>query len=372
MKTLSPFAKLPIYIRKAVTADVAFTHELVGSLRQHQKSHALIHGALPFLSMVIVESYDLFKKSNVRVEQLLGADAIATVRLSRHRVKLLDNKERSIEEVASKFEAIISHHQAYYLALVQKTRIGQFHQSDVEDTGLFFYNGHLFSTSHIASYNLDAVTVEDAFERSASGNWFDPGQYIGKLGDHLISRKKLARLFPPALPGDVRDMNGKSDMVYSRGLVGNFGSHAASLITVLAQVNFVHYALRDLSTTNPESFFKFKFITAHHAFSSMRSLVALQYKDDTSPPDPSVQEFLKGVAAIEDAKWYKNKSAVRNYLVHYSLDQSTGHAVPDRPNHIQIIESLAKRPFDDLESMVDRQLQQLSYIMEESLGLKYA
>jgi len=368
MKTLSPFAKLPIYERKAMTADVAFTHELVRSIEQHEKRAALIHGALPLISMVIVESHDLFKRSNVRVEQLLGTDAIAMVRPSRHRVKLLDNKERSIEEVASKFEDIIRHHRAYYFALAQKTRSGQFHQSDIDDTGLFFYNGHLFSTSHIASYNLDAVTVENAFERSASENWFDPGQYIGQLGDRLISRKKLARLSPPALPGDVRDMDSKSDVVYGRGLIGKFGRHAASLITVLAQVNFVHFALRDLATINPESYFKFKFITAHHAFSSLDSLNASQYKDGS----PSVQEFLRSIAAIEDAKWYKSKSAVRNYLVHYSLDQSTGHAVLDRDNHLQIIKSLAKRPFDDLESMVDRQLQQLSYILEESLELKYA
>ncbi len=175
----------------------------------------------------------------------------------------------------------------------------------------------------------------------------------------------LSQFSSSSLDGNVKFGDVESDIFYDRGPLGDFQKHAPSITAVLCQVNCAQFLLRDLAARNPLTFFKLKFITAYHAFSSLKAISASLSAIQSS----AVTQFFSRIDNIPNSSWVLGQSHLRNYLVHYEPHSRTN--IPSTSTHHDVIEHLALRKFDSIDLLLDQQLEQLSQILEADLSLTY-
>ncbi len=358
---------LQLFAKEALVADLIYVFGLIFSLKRSAKSGLLIFGSHPFISFFVVESYGLLRHVP-EITAIFSDEDMDLVRSSRHRVKLLDNRIRSIDEVANALNEIRAAHSEYFLSPHRDSRLGWLKRALQPDLAVFFYDGHLISSTHLSTYNLGKITVEEMIAIQQQ-TWVSVGNYIGKLVGHFPLDEEIPKSSQRSPPGIVSTKDFKSDQFYTRGFLNDVPLHAASLVAILAQVNYVHFVFRDLAFPDPLTFFKFKFVTVYHAFSSLKAINASRYPLATAL-SPASASFFTRVFDIPGSRWLRNLSPLRNYLVHYKPELSTEEKLRPSATHVEVIESLAgDRKFEDIDHLLDQQLQQLSQLLEEGLNL---
>ncbi|MEZ4540240.1 MAG: hypothetical protein R3C43_09725 [Chloroflexota bacterium] len=339
-------------VKESVAADATFIYELVLALIRAKDAENYIAGVMPFITLFIHESHKLLDP-HFNLGGLLTVDQEDLVEVSRHRIKLLDNPKATIDDIAEKFRVIRASQHAYFSCAFQRN-----------DMAWFCYDGHLICSTHLWLYNFDLSDVQ-ALKQIPQTTWESLSRYTKTLAGPSVLSLSLPQLSSSFLDGNVTFDDVESDIFYDHGPLGDFQKHAPSLTAILCQVNCAQFLLRDLATRNPLTFFKIKFITAYHAFSSLKainaSLLAIR--------STAVTQFFSRIDNIPNSSWVLGQSHLRNYLVHYDPHPKTN--ISSTATHYDVIEQLACRKFNSIDLLLDQQLEQLSQILEADLSLTH-
>lgn len=356
------------YAVESISEDVAQLRALILTLHQHRDSGLLIFGAMPFISLFVVESHDLLAEHHPEIRSLLDESLIALIHSSRHRIKLLDAKKRTIDEVADELQKIQVAHREFFITSHGHGPWSMLKRWLQPDMGLFRYREHLFSTTHLCTYNVGMLTVEE-MQQAGSETWVDLGKYIGVVAN-LLSLSHYASDVPGlSLTGEVSATDIKSEGLYNGGpLVELVPKYAVSLILVLAQVNYVHHVLREITLPGTLAFFKLKLICAYHAISSIRSLQAAEHQRGATK-SLEIISILGRALGAPGSKWIRKNRQLRNYLVHYRLDSQKGMEVHSNTSHLDVVNMMiVGHSLSEAERILDECLGVLSEVLEKGLG----
>ncbi len=338
------------------------------NLQQHPHSGLFILGLVPAASMYVVESHNCLVNALAYLSLPKTALPLnvedAFFKASRHRAKLLDSRDKKIDEVCKELMMIAENQRNYF----QRSHTGLFaflKRRLQPDMGLFYSNGHIFSTTHSIIFGFgEDFDFMDSVEAHAWG--YKLGNYVGKLCEvfDLDSDISLGQL---ALTNEMRDI--RYEAIYTRGQLGTCSlEFTAGLILLLANLNYVHYVLRPLLPAGDVTLFRLKFITAFHA---MRGLQLIQGRLRTTTNIASDVTYLFGeMLGHKDGKWLRKQNQLRNMLVHYMPDEAIMSELPTGANYIEIIEHLGHSPLPEMDTRLDRYIAHLSSLLEEGFTLE--
>jgi hypothetical protein len=236
--------------------------------RQHPQSALLFHGLVPPASMYVVESYRCLTTIFPALHDVLSSDYPNLLQASRHRAKLLDNAQQSIEDIAGELATIAEQQRRYFLE-PHHGFISSLKRLIQPDMGLSTYDGHVFSTTHSTIFGFG----EDCdFEASAFAFGQAMGAYTGSLFNLFQFELQVPHVHA-MLPGTIEMRDIKFEVLYRRGPFGACGMKlAAGLALLLANLNYTHYILRGLLPAGSHTYFRLKFITVFHATANIKAI----------------------------------------------------------------------------------------------------
>jgi len=140
-----------------------------------------------------------------------------------------------------------------------------------------------------------------------------------------------------------------------------------SLMLFLTQVNFLKYILSNIVVGRSYTLFKLKYIALYHLASSLQKLQ--NYCCGKQILNHKSLEHLHAIIDDRDLKEIGSKSTFRNILVHYGIE----HVTDDLLNYDAKLYGLVEhffdgRTYDEVADIVDKQVERISLILEDSLN----
>jgi hypothetical protein len=350
---------------EAIADDIATFTTLFRATAGHPKGALLALGIIPPASMFVHESYKCLAKLFPSMHSLLILRYDDLIKASRHRAKLLDDDQRSINEVVGELariavregERFLSPHTGFWGPLKRLIQ---------PDLGLFTYDGHVFSSTHTMFFSFgEGCNIEAIAGLFAE----DIGRYTGALMK-MLAVPEFPPLPPsPGLSGQVVMKDIKHGALYKRGALGKLRlDYAAGAALVLASVNYTHYVLRGLCHAGNPTFFKLRFFVAYHAVSSLK-VMQDSLRATGSLPVQAEAVFREALGS-DDSRWIRRKKSLRNTLIHYLLDKQSLEKTPPMATRREVIEHLSGHlSYDEVDILLDRYLGHLSRTLEAGFRL---
>jgi hypothetical protein len=348
---------------EACIHDTVSFMSLFAKAQQHPQSALLFHGMVPYASMYVVESYRCLTKIFPELQSVLSSEHPDLLHASRHRAKLLDNAQRSIEEVTGELVTIAVQQRQSFLGL-HHGFLGTLKRLVQPDMGLSTYNGHMFSTTHSTIFGFGEGCD---FNTSA----FAFGKAMGAYTASLLNLFQLEMQMPPApapLPDTIEMRDIKFEALYNRGPFGTCGTRiAAGLALLLANLNYTHYILRGMLSTGGHTFFRLKFIVAFHATANIK---AIQDRlASTTSASTDTRHLFRDALGNMDSRWLRKRDSLRNLLTHYLADPQTVAKLPSGATRVDAIEYLGGLSFNEIDTLLDRYIAHLANILESGFCL---
>ncbi|MCB8942365.1 MAG: hypothetical protein H6658_01185 [Ardenticatenaceae bacterium] len=358
----TPVFKQPQALEAIAHDTVSFMSLLLG-MKDHSQSGLLAHGLLPPASMYIVESYNTLKKLAPDVADTLLEELATQVQPTRHRAKLLDNPEKSVEQVANEL-AEVSQRQTQFFMKPHTGFWGILKRAIQPDLGLSIYDEHVFSTTHATAFSFGD-------DRNISTKAFAIGKAIGAYTTTLVNLFGLPMPTPTpltVLSGTIKMRDIKSSAFYKRGLLGNAPIELATGMTLLlVNLNYMRYIMQPLLPVAGHTQFRLKFIVAYHADSNIGT-IQNQLRSSSSIPKDTVN-LLGDALGNPDSRWLRKKSILRNLLVHYAIEEKLTTSLKPEANRLQTIEHFGGKSFSEIDALLDRHIERMSLIFEEGFSL---
>lgn len=138
---------------RLIEQDLEFSTRLISSMRTSPDvSWLVLYGIIPYTSMFIYESCNFIRKQHPEIAGLIDLKEFPVIRRSRHTVKLLDDPH-GIEQLARFFKTdVVAHFEETFAP--PPNIIGRVLRPLYNDLGLYYYDGKLVTTTHVASFEL--------------------------------------------------------------------------------------------------------------------------------------------------------------------------------------------------------------------------
>lgn len=349
---------------EAIAHDTTSLMSLFLSIRDHPKVGLLSPGLLPSASMYVVESHQALKKLAPDVAAAVLEEFAHLVRPLRHRAKLLDDAEKSIEQIAADLADIAERQRQFFMA-PHIGILGPLKRAIQPDLGLSTYDGHIFATTHatVFSFGHDNDLAERAFSI---------GEALGAYTATLLNMFRLQMPVPSpssALPGTIEMKDIKSEALYRRGPLGGTPTELAAGMTVLlVSLNNMRYILHRLLPVNGHTQFRLKFIAAYHADSNLRIIQNRLASDSTVPAD--AVSIFREILGNPDSRWLRKRTTLRNLLVHYTVDEQHAAALSPAVNRRQTIEHFGGQlAYSEMDALLNRHVERMSLALERGFDL---
>jgi hypothetical protein len=335
-------------------------------IQKHPKSALIFNGLIAHASMFVVENHHCLTTLIPETKSIFSPSFSELLRQSRHRGKLLDSSNKSIDDMTAELISIAKRQREIVLE-PHKGLLGAIKRALQPDIGLSFYDNHIFTTTHTVVF---AFGKEREFSESAFAFGKEIGVYISTVFRLLQIEIPSSVTKPIELPGKIEMRDIKYESLYNRGaLDACYIEISAGLILILANLNFIIYILSGLLPASSHLLFRLKFITAFHANSSIN---LLQRKLITSKTSPTSVTFFKEALGNDDSKWLRNRKRMplRNLLVHYLPDEQLISKLPPTASRFDAIEYYSGGlSFTDVNNLLDRNITHLASLLEVFFNL---
>lgn len=299
---------------EACIRDAISFMDLFLKAREHPQSALIFNGLIAHASMFVVESHRCLITLFPDAKDIFSIRHADLLRESRHRAKLLDNAEKTIEKVTAELIEIAQRQREIFLK-PHSGLLGSLKRALQSDMGLSIYDGHIFTTTHstIFEFGKDCNLTESAYAF---------GEAIGAYTATILNLLQIeipSSIEPAKLPGNIEMRDIKYESLYARGIFDAVRmDFSAGLILILANLNFVIYILSGLLPQDSHTLFRIKIITAFHANSNIRSL---QNRFITNKLESvEIRKFFKEALGNNESRWLRKRRSLRNLLTHYLPD----------------------------------------------------
>lgn len=345
---------------EACVRDAISFMELYLRAREHPEAALIFNGLIAHASMFVIESHRCLTNLVPETKEAFTSNHSELLRESRHRAKLLDNSEKSIEEVIADLVTIAKRQRAIFLE-PHKGFLGPLKRVIQPDTGLSIYDEHIFTTTHSVVF---AFGKEDEFSESAFAFGKEIGGYIATVFKLFKIEIPTVAEKPANLPGIIGMRDIKYEALYNRGhLDANQIAFSAGLLLILANLNFVIYILSGLLPVDSHLLFRMKFITAFHANSGIKSL---QDRIRNKSTLEATVNFFKEALGNKDSRWLRKQKRLRNLLTHYVADEQLINKLKPDSTRLEAIEYCAGGlSFHEINELLDRNIVHLATLLEK-------
>jgi hypothetical protein len=335
---------------------------------------------IPPLALFVVESHNLLEQADPPYAKQVDLQNKQFVNYMRMKAKLFGDQEiREALNWAARYQEAVFFdvHTGPLAALKRRLQ---------KDLSLSSYAGHLVLTSHLLFLYLTANEDRSApFDLKINKKLgtvgrkvsFGIGRYLGQLHHDLVINAGLqaASACVYRLDDRVIRMDDVKSSVYLQTVFNGPASRELNLclIMFLAYLNVTHYIMRGLVIGSPLPFFKIKYMTLYHVYLSLKNAQSFFYPHLTE----ASKEYLRSILLDKDLRLVvedTNRRPIgrfRNALVHYGLAQ-TGlepqQLDPNAPLFGMVAHFFDGATVDELDSLVDRQLERVSELLERWAG----
>ena len=341
---------------------VSYMHMLLRA-RQHPNAPLLFNGLIANASMFVVESNRCLTKLFPDLRDALSQNHVELLNASRHRAKLLDHTDKSIEEITGELITIAKEQRKFFLER-HSGLLGPLKRAIQPDMGLSIYNSHIFTTTHSTIFEFGGK-----FDLTAKSYAFGEA-----IGFYIASLLNLFQIEIPSSvePADllvkfeIRDI--KYEALYGRGPLDTTRmDFAAGLMLMLANLNFAYYISPGLAPSNSHALFRMKVITAFHANSNINIMQGRLMANGSGNTEN--EEFFREALGNSDSRWLRKQSRLRNLLMHCLPEPQTASEFQADTTRIDAIEKIGGGlSFDEISKLADRNIAHLSGLLE--LGFK--
>ncbi|MFG3370337.1 hypothetical protein ACGF0K_35970 [Streptomyces sp. NPDC048156] len=267
-----------------------------------------------YMCLIIHESHQALHHVAPDIADALAYDCAPAIERARHSVKLYDDSHKELDDIGADFRRIIDEHREEFLDNAWLPRARPLER----DLVLWRFRGKLVSTSHTASFFLafppQAFKDEDDLGPRLHAVAVEQGSYIAAAADGLPWHG------PTALDGlqkkDLTENEVRAEEYYRRSFDPALREEIkASLTALTCALNTADALLADDTTpSSATTLFKLRYITLHHALSSLRKLND-QYGAGLRPTS---RTLLKDILdAPMSSLILQAHGDFRNTLVHY-------------------------------------------------------
>ena len=349
---------------EACIQDAVTYMNLFSRAREHPEAALLFNGLIANASMFVIESNRCLTTLFPDLRDTLSQNHVELLHASRHRAKLLDYTEKTIEEVTGELVAIAEEQRKTFLK-PHKGFLGFLKKALQPDMGLSIYDYHIFTTTHSTIFE-----VGGDYELTAKSFAF--GKAIGLYLASLLNLFQIeipSSVEPADLAGTFEMRDIKYEALYTRGQLGATRiDFSAGLILILANLNFAYYILPGLLPLNSHALFRIKFITAFHANSNIKLMQArlMANKSGNTIND----EFFREALGNSDSRWLRKQRRLRNLLTHYLPDAQTASELQADTTRKEAIEQFGGGlSFDEINALLTRNIAHLSGLLESGFNL---
>lgn len=311
-----------------IAADLMLFHDF--AFNRHLESIRPIAALalMPFLSAFVFESAAYTERKG-----LLSAKHLKShenlLRTSRLRLKLLDNDQRSFEEILESSNNLASINSSWLLD-AHRGLLGPLRRLLQPDLGVYFLRGEVISTTHVAFLNMGLTEAALAASRLTLESLgphlhdtaVDLGRYVAVLLDMLGMPTRPLDDSPetPVPPVEFHDL--KSAQFYesiARKLAPGKPSICILLTSILSQVNTARILAPLIAGRNELGAFKVGFVSLFHAASSLQKLLNEDRKNRFLHPDAAAR--FSAILSSQSIRSVRKNRGLRNNLVHYGVDK---------------------------------------------------
>lgn len=355
--------KIQPHAFEAITQDLDFFFDLLSAIQQHENSSLLLLSIAPMVSMFIVESHNALIKILPEIKLSFNDDHKNLLKTSRHRAKLLDDSNLSLNDLTKHLVSIAEAQRQLFLGN-HIGLLGAAKRFIQPDSGVFFYNGHIFSTTHsiIFGFGKDADIKTSAYDIGYA--W---GSYISHLKKTLGSSSKYE--FKSELYGTIQMCDIKYESLYHRKVLSGIPlNYAMGMILLLTNLNQIRYIMQEFSPTGNISVFRLKFLVAFHVNSNLRLIQDNLVKENALSSE--LKEILSKLLGNKESRWLRKQKQLRNTLAHYLADDSVSQELKDNATREQIVCAICKGlPYKDVDILLDKFISSASELLESSFNL---
>ncbi len=317
-------------------ADAQFHIQYVTGLADGEPRTIVSNAILPYLCRCIVESARRLDARAPVVASELGPDRAALIRSSSTQLSLLDDDTRELGTILSQIQWITNIHRRWFID-AHTGLLAPFKKALQTDLGLFYYQGHLVFSNHVAFYNA-GFGQKHIYESSPAMRdqgpalrslGHDIGLYLGRLG-HLLSSEGVdqhTHLLAGADSVSFTTRDIKSVDYYSP-----FGARfaqdnetiGACLALFLSYTNFALHVLPRVVSSDSPVLFKMRLLTAYYV---TRSLLRLRFNDrQTVALTESGRQIVDAALEHPGTRWLREHAALCGALARYRVET----AFPDK------------------------------------------
>jgi hypothetical protein len=362
-----------------ISTDAEFCRQLIVEAFIKNKSGILPFGLTPYLSLFVIETYKYFGSRVPGFTSLAKRQNANIIQASRTRSKLYEGRE-DVTTLMNHLEWIVRFSRGW-MNIGHVGLAGWLKRWIQPDMGLYFCDGHLVSTTHVAFYNLGyeegniAVTTQGepiGLDELSHSVGRDIGEYIGLLSA-VFTRTlgtSTSELCQYQMDHDAFSFADKKALSFLRSLdTSNTPLHINScLLLALSTVNFILYVFRKMVVNEPNTWFKIKFLTLYHVILSLTTLQNNFYKSGLSTKS---KQLLAYVLADKELRMLRSKSAFRNIIVHYGIRNVPESNLRLDCQYFGLVEHFfGGAIFNDVNNVIDLQLVRLSAALEDWMSVK--
>lgn len=356
-----------------IMEDTRFFCDMAHEIIPQKSTGILIFDFSPYISLFVMESYKYLQQRIPNLAQLAKNEHESITRSSRTMVKLFDEHLRDLTEITKSIEWLIQYHNDLFMKK-HKGLLAGLKRLLQDDLGLYFYDRHLISTTHLAFFNIgfNKINIEkygDGFETMLSTISHEIGMIAGKyikimctifnIDVDEVRRKHFNYTLEDTLLGFI---DKKAEKYYPDIFNGpstitlNF-----CLLLCEATVNFINYILK-ITINTPITFFKFKFITLYHLTASLKRLQNFFYPQELL--NDTSKDCFKEILSNKELRSFLTKSDFRNTLVHYNLANFPVNTLDLDIKLYGLVEYFFNKiTFEELNSCIDAQFVRIGEIL---------
>ncbi len=334
---------------------------------------------MPPLSMFVYESAEYVKReypTASEIQALLQSHK-DLLRRSRLRLKLLDDSNKSYEEILDSARELVAINNSWFQdhrgVLAPLKRLLQ------RDLGVYFMQNEAFCTTHVGFLNM-GLTKEELSASSLSletlGHHMhdisvDLGRYVAALLQGLgIDVHAAYDAHEVSLPPiQFRDLKSERFYTTMAPQVAPHQSTVSLLLTlILSQVNTARIFVPKIAVDNEVAALKIRLVSLFHAVSSLQKLLD-QHKRTPLLHSAAAEQItdMLGTPSVRAIR-KKGYQRLRNNLVHYKVDESIAlHLSPNLPLFGLVEANVSGKSLTDVANDVELGLSRVSDVLHALL-----
>jgi hypothetical protein len=320
--------------RTMIRDDVDWLYSMARSVSRSEWEGPFGIALAPQMARVVHESFDYVMRRRPAVAKPLERQLVHEIAAARHTIKLVDDSQRSVEEVLEAFSGIADKHSAYFK--------GGF------DLAIFTWKGQPIVTSRSAEYQTLARVDAD----SPHGTSVVMGQSMVRvleqgLGMTVPPWKRMMLPHINELAQVDEDAKTFYPSVYSSSLSA---PEKDLLLTAESSLNAL--ALVDVmaAQTFAGPVFRAQLLALVHAVSSITAIVSRHSEGSTRVP-----QDVRQALADEGLVWLVGQRSLRNRAMHYGIPSTFTGIASDLPMY-GIVESICDEPFSVVKARLSKAL----------------